>query len=142
MTAVLEPDLVLEKAPLERYVPPAKPSLVGLTRAALAEALGAIGVAPSQQKMRVQQLWHWMYVRGAQDFSQMTSVSKELHAVLDAHYTLARPEVVALAKTMRQRLHRGYAMSFRDISAELFALGHTSKSGKPFTASSVRKMLV
>jgi hypothetical protein len=29
-----------------------------------------------------------------------------------------------------------------DISAELFALGHTSKSGKAFTASSVRKMLV
>ena len=54
----------------------------------------------------------------------------------------ARPEVVALAKTLRQRLHRGYAMSFRDISAELFALGHASKSGKAFTASSVRKMLV
>src|SRR3954471_6311241 len=95
MTAVLETDIVLEKTALERYVPPAKPSLVGLTRAALAEALGAIGVAPSQQKMRVQQLWHWIYVRGAQDFSQMTSVSKALHAVLDAPYTLARPEVVA-----------------------------------------------
>ena len=54
----------------------------------------------------------------------------------------ARPEVVALAKTLRQRLHRGYAMSFRDISAELLALGHASKSGKAFTASSVRKMLV
>ena len=61
-------------------MPPAKPSLVGLTRAALAEALGAIGVAPAQQKMRVQQLWHWIYVRGAQSFDQMTSVSKELHA--------------------------------------------------------------
>ena len=94
MTAILE-TAPLEKTPLERYVPPAKPSLVGLTRAALAEALGAIGVAPSQQKMRVQQLWHWIYVRGAQSFEQMTSVSKELHAVLDAHYTLARPEVVA-----------------------------------------------
>src|SRR5213075_2263820 len=64
-------------------------------RAVLAEALGAVGVPQSQRKMRVQQLWHWIYVRGAQDFSQMTSVSKELHAVLDAHYTLARPEVVA-----------------------------------------------
>src|SRR3954462_2460511 len=95
MTAVLETDIALEKTALERYVPPAKPSLVGLTRAALAEALGAVGVPPSQQKMRVQQLWHWIYVRGAQEFSQMTSVSKELHAVLDAHYTLARPEVVA-----------------------------------------------
>jgi 23S rRNA (adenine2503-C2)-methyltransferase len=88
-------DIALEKTPLERYVPPAKPSLVGLTRAALAEALGAIGVKPAQQKMRVQQLWHWIYVRGAKNFDEMTSVSKELRAVLDAHYTLARPEVVA-----------------------------------------------
>src|SRR4051794_10100 len=95
MTAVLETDIALEKTALERYVPPAKPSLVGLTRAGLAEALGAIGVPASQQKMRVQQLWHWIYVRGAQDFSQMSSVSKDLHAVLDRHYTLARPEVVA-----------------------------------------------
>jgi len=95
MTAALETEIALEKTPLERYVPPAKPSLVGLTRAALAEALGTIGVAPSQQKMRVQQLWHWIYVRGAQRFEQMTSVSKELQARLDEHYTLARPEVVA-----------------------------------------------
>jgi 23S rRNA (adenine2503-C2)-methyltransferase len=87
--------LLVEEAPLERYVAPAKPSLIGLSRAALAEALGAIGVAPAQQKMRVQQLWHWMYVRGAQDFAAMTSVSKELHAILDRHYTLARPAVVA-----------------------------------------------
>jgi 23S rRNA (adenine2503-C2)-methyltransferase len=66
-----------------------------LTRTTLAEALGAIGVKPAQQKMRVQQIWHWIYVRGAQSFEQMTSVSKELRAELDAHYTLARPEVVA-----------------------------------------------
>ena len=92
---MLNSEIALEKTPLERYVPPAKPSLVGLTRAALAEALGAIGVKPVQQKMRVQQIWHWLYVRGAQNFEQMTSVSKELRTELDAHYTLARPEVVA-----------------------------------------------
>src|SRR3954471_5745685 len=85
----------VEKAPLERYVPPKKPSLVGLTRAALAEALAGIGVPPAQRKMRVQQIWHWIYVRGATSFDQMTSVSKDLHATLDAHFTLARPEVVA-----------------------------------------------
>jgi len=85
----------VEKAPLERYVPPAKPSLVGLSRAALMEALGTIGVPAAQRKMRAQQLWHWLYVRGAQSFAEMTSVSKELHATLDAHFTLARPEVVA-----------------------------------------------
>jgi 23S rRNA (adenine2503-C2)-methyltransferase len=95
MTAMLDTDIAFEKTPLERFVPPAKPSLVGLTRASLAEALGAIGVAPAQQNMRVQQIWHWLYVRGAQRFDQMTSVSKAMRAELDAHYTLARPEVVA-----------------------------------------------
>jgi len=85
----------VEKAPLERYVPPAKPSLVGMSRTALADALGTVGVPQSQRKMRVQQLWHWLYVRGAKSFDAMTSVSKDLRAVLDQHFTLARPEVVA-----------------------------------------------
>jgi 23S rRNA (adenine2503-C2)-methyltransferase len=89
------PASVLEKTPLERYVPPAQPSLVGLTRAGLAEALGGIGVPPTQQKMRVQQLWHWIYFRGARDFDVMTNVSKELRTTLARHFTLARPEVVA-----------------------------------------------
>lgn len=85
----------VEKAPLERYVPPAKPSLVGLSRAALVEALGGIGVPAAQRKMRAQQIWHWLYVRGAARFDEMTNVSRELHATLDQHFTLARPEVVA-----------------------------------------------
>ena len=58
----------VEKTPLERYVAPAKPSLVGLSRAELADALGAVGVPEAQRKMRVQQLWHWLYVRGATGF--------------------------------------------------------------------------
>src|ERR1700737_2214694 len=85
----------LEKIALETYVPPAKPSLVGLSRAEIAERLGAIGVAPVQRKMRVQQLWHWIYVRGAKNFTEMTSISKEMRTKLDAHFTVARPEVVA-----------------------------------------------
>src|SRR6266853_6897089 len=92
--AAVAPGFV-EKAPLERYVDPDRPSLVGLSRAELAAALGEIGVPPAQRKMRVQQLWHWLYVRGATTFDAMTSVSKELRAILDAHFTLARPEVVA-----------------------------------------------
>jgi hypothetical protein len=95
MTAMLQNEIALEKTPLERYVPPAKPSLAGLSRAALADALAAIGVPESQRKMRVQQIWHWLYVRGAREFEQMSSVSKDLRAELDAHYTLARPEVAA-----------------------------------------------
>ncbi len=85
----------LEKTPLERYVAPERPSLVGLSRTQLAEALAAVGVPPAQRRMRVQQLWHWLYVRGAAGFDQMTSVSKELRTRLDARFTLARPEVAA-----------------------------------------------
>jgi len=101
MSVALDPatakplDPAIEKIALERYVPPKKPSLVGLSRAALAEALGAVGVAPAQQKMRAQQLWHWLYVRGATDFEQMTSVSKQLRRMLAEHHTLDRPQVVA-----------------------------------------------
>ncbi|WP_458758758.1 23S rRNA (adenine(2503)-C(2))-methyltransferase RlmN [Afipia sp. TerB] len=87
-------DVPLEKVALETYVPPAKPSLIGLSRAELAEKLGAIGVAPAQRKMRVQQLWHWMYVRGAQSFGEMSNVSKDMRAELDRHFTVDRPEVV------------------------------------------------
>jgi 23S rRNA (adenine2503-C2)-methyltransferase len=86
---------LLEKTPLERYVPPRVPSLVGLSRTELGEALRTVGVPDRQIKMRVQQLWHWMYVRGTSTFDDMTSVSKELRSGLAHHYTLARPDVVA-----------------------------------------------
>ena len=85
----------LEKVALESYVPPAKPSLIGFSREELAAKLGEIGVAPAQRKMRVQQLWHWMYVRGAQSFDAMTSISKDMRKELEQHFTVARPEVVA-----------------------------------------------
>ena len=85
----------IEKTPLERYVAPAQPSLVGMNRAELAEALGLVGVPEKQRKMRMQQLWHWIYLRGAKAFDEMTSVSKELRAALAQKFTVARPEVVA-----------------------------------------------
>jgi 23S rRNA (adenine2503-C2)-methyltransferase len=86
---------LIEKAPLEHYVAPQKRSLVGLSRAELAGLLGELGVPSAQRKMRVQQLWHWIYVRGAQSFEDMTSISKDLRGILDAHVTVARPEIVA-----------------------------------------------
>ena len=99
MTALVEtqsaPTPFIEKAPLARYVAPEKPSLIGCSRAELADALGRVGVAEGQRKMRAQQLWHWLYFRGVTSFDAMTSVSKGLRATLAEHFTLARPEVVA-----------------------------------------------
>jgi 23S rRNA (adenine2503-C2)-methyltransferase len=85
----------IEKTALETYVPPAKPSLIGFSRAELGDRLAAIGVPPAQRKMRTQQLWHWLYVRGAQSFEQMTDISKALRTEFENHFTVARPEVVA-----------------------------------------------
>ncbi|MGY4304841.1 23S rRNA (adenine2503-C2)-methyltransferase [Bradyrhizobium sp. USDA 4369] len=90
-----EPDAPLEKTPLETYVPPAKPSLIGLSRAELAARLGDVGVPERQQKMRVQQLWHWIYFRGARSFDEMSSVSKDTRTALAERFTVDRPEVVA-----------------------------------------------
>jgi 23S rRNA (adenine2503-C2)-methyltransferase len=89
------PSEFVEKIPLERYVAPEKPSPIGLTRGQLADALGSLGVPQTQIKMRLQQLWHWIYFRGVTSFDEMSSVSKDLRAVLAQHYTLARPEIVA-----------------------------------------------
>jgi 23S rRNA (adenine2503-C2)-methyltransferase len=94
-TVSIEPAGFIEKAPLERYVPPARPSLVGISRAALLEALAGIGVPEARCKMRAQQIWSWLYLRGATGFDQMTSLSKELRATLERHFTLARPDLVA-----------------------------------------------
>jgi 23S rRNA (adenine2503-C2)-methyltransferase len=85
----------VEKAPLECYVAPDRPTLIGLSRDELATALGEIGVPPGQRKMRAGQLWHWLYVRGATGFASMTTLSKELRAALEARFTASRPELVA-----------------------------------------------
>ncbi|PZQ85313.1 MAG: 23S rRNA (adenine(2503)-C(2))-methyltransferase RlmN [Ancylobacter novellus] len=72
----------------------AKRSLAGLDRAGLAAALAEIGVSEREQRMRVAQLWHWIYLRGVTSFDDMTNVGKGLRAKLEEAFTLARPEVV------------------------------------------------
>jgi 23S rRNA (adenine2503-C2)-methyltransferase len=71
------------------------PSLVGLTRSGLSEALAGIGVPQRDLRMRVGQLWQWIYFRGVRDFDAMTNVGKGLRAELARHFTLARPEIVS-----------------------------------------------
>ncbi len=77
------------------FDPNARPSLVGKTRAQLADALAAIGVPERELRMRVGQLWHWIYFQGATSFDAMLNVSKVLRAKLAEAYTLDRPQVVA-----------------------------------------------
>ncbi|CZT33446.1 23S rRNA (adenine(2503)-C(2))-methyltransferase RlmN [Rhizobium sp. 9140] len=73
---------------------PEMPSLIGLTREEMGQALADVGVAERQVKMRVSQLWNWLYVRGVSDFDHMTNVSKDMRETLKRHFTIARPEIV------------------------------------------------
>ena len=73
----------------------AAPTIAGLDRQALADALGAVGVPERQRRMRVAQLWGWLYVRGVTSFEQMSDVSKDLRAKLAGAYTLDRPAIVS-----------------------------------------------
>jgi 23S rRNA (adenine2503-C2)-methyltransferase len=90
MTASLD----LAPAPTAPVATTAKPSLAGRGRAGIAAALAEIGVPEREQRMRVAQLWHWIYLRGVRDFAEMSNVSKHLRARLAEHFTLERPEVV------------------------------------------------
>ncbi len=72
-----------------------KPSLAGLTRDELKEKLAAIGVPERELRMRVGQLWHWIYLRGIRDFEAMSNVGKGLRQALADAYTLDRPAVVS-----------------------------------------------
>jgi 23S rRNA (adenine2503-C2)-methyltransferase len=79
-----------------RYLPnDPRPSLIGLTRARLAEALSRAGVPEKQRRMRMRQIWHWVYHRGAQSFAEMTDISKDLRQRLDGEFVIGRPEVAA-----------------------------------------------
>ena len=53
-------------------------------------------------------------------------------------YAEAKPELVALARQLRRELPRP---SLRDISDALFARGHATPLGKPYSASAIQSML-
>jgi 23S rRNA (adenine2503-C2)-methyltransferase len=70
------------------------PNLVGMTREAMRDALIAAGTPEKQAKMRVGQLWKWIYISGLTDFEGMTNLSKDYRAMLAENFRLARPEIV------------------------------------------------
>ncbi|WP_284165174.1 23S rRNA (adenine(2503)-C(2))-methyltransferase RlmN [Frigidibacter sp. SD6-1] len=71
-----------------------KVNLVGLTRAALREALIAAGTSEKQVKMRVGQVWQWIYHWGVRDFGAMTNLAKDYRRLLADNFTIALPELV------------------------------------------------
>ncbi|MEJ6503340.1 MAG: 23S rRNA (adenine(2503)-C(2))-methyltransferase RlmN [Rhodobacter sp.] len=71
-----------------------KVNIIGLTRSQLLEAMLAVGTPARQAKMRLGQLWQWVYHWGLRDFSQMTNLSKDYRLFLEGYFTIDLPEVV------------------------------------------------
>ncbi len=71
-----------------------KRNLVGLTRDQMQAALVETGTPERQAKMRVGQIWQWIYHWGVQDFAAMTNLAKGYRLELAEHFEIARPEIV------------------------------------------------
>ncbi|MDF3853237.1 23S rRNA (adenine(2503)-C(2))-methyltransferase RlmN [Paracoccus sp. P2] len=72
----------------------ARRNLVGLTREQLHEALVEAGTPERQARMRVGQIWQWIYHWGVRDFAQMTNLAKDYRALLAEKFEIALPEIV------------------------------------------------
>ena len=78
----------------QRFAPPPEAAgghraLIGPAREELEAAILALG----EPRFRADQLWHWIYHRGATDFEAMTTLSKAFRVRLTEHFTLPRPQV-------------------------------------------------
>ncbi|MGC1497656.1 MAG: 23S rRNA (adenine(2503)-C(2))-methyltransferase RlmN [Sulfitobacter sp.] len=79
---------------MPRKLPEGPANLVGMTRDAMRDALIGVGTPEKQAKMRVGQIWQWIYQWGVRDFDAMTNLSKAFRAQLAENFVIAVPEVV------------------------------------------------
>jgi 23S rRNA (adenine2503-C2)-methyltransferase len=103
-----------------------RPALLGLSRPHVAELLQPWIDRP----FRARQVWDALHLRGVDDFSAMTDLSKELRRTLDEHFRVGQPTIVerrpADDGTVKYllRLHDGAGIEAVDIPAPAEAGGH------------------
>jgi len=90
-TAPITQDLLT----IPRKLPEGPVNLVGLTRAQLKDALLEAGTPEKQVKMRVNQVWQWIYQWGVRDFAEMTNLAKAYRAQLAKRFVIELPEIVS-----------------------------------------------
>lgn len=78
----------------DSHMDESKVALIGQSRDEMQALLTDAGVPAKQVKMRVSQLWHWLYVRGISNFDHISNISKPLRAQLAKKFTIGRPEIV------------------------------------------------
>jgi 23S rRNA (adenine2503-C2)-methyltransferase len=86
----------------------AKTNIIGLTREELTSTLVAHGL----EKFRANQIWQWVYVKGATEFSQMTSIAKKQQQQLAEHFVVGRPGIAEELKSFDHT--RKWLLEFAD----------------------------
>lgn len=87
----IKPDLLTVPRDLPQDV---RSNIVGMTREALKATLIEAGTPDKQARMRVNQIWQWVYHWGVRDFTVMTNLAKEYRTLLAERFEIALPEVV------------------------------------------------
>ena len=80
---------------IPRKLPEGPMNLVGLTRDQMRDVLITHGTPEKQAKMRVGQIWQWIYEKGVRDFAVMSNLAKTYRAELAEHFVIEVPEVVS-----------------------------------------------
>ena len=79
---------------IPRKAPEGPQNLIGLSRDQMRDALIAVGTPEKQAKMRVGQIWQWLYHWGTRDFALMTNLAKDYRTMLSENFVITLPEVV------------------------------------------------
>lgn len=80
---------------IPRKLPDGPMNLVGLTRTQMRDVLIEHGTPEKQAKMRVGQIWQWIYEKGVRSFDVMSNLAKPYRAELAEHFVIEVPEVVS-----------------------------------------------
>lgn len=80
---------------IHRKLPDGPMNLVGLTRTQMRDVLIEHGTPEKQAKMRVGQIWQWIYEKGVRSFDVMSNLAKPYRAELAEHFVIEVPEVVS-----------------------------------------------
>lgn len=79
---------------IPRKLPEGPQNLIGLSRDQMRDALIAAGTPEKAAKMRVGQIWQWLYHWGVRDFALMTNLAKDYRAMLAETFVIELPEVM------------------------------------------------
>lgn len=93
----MEPSLPITQDLLTvpRTLPSGPINLIGMSRSLMSERLLGIGTPEKQVRMRVTQIWQWIYQKGIRNFNEMTNLSKSYRDLLIDNFVIEVPQVVS-----------------------------------------------